>query len=184
MRETRLRALYDAHVDAILAFALRRAPTPEDAADVVSDTFLAAWRRLDELPVGAERLWLFGTARHAIANSHRAHRRRAALGSRLRHDLAAAVPDHASRVAATTDVRRALRALGAADREVLELSLWEGLEPREIALVLDIAEGAARTRLSRARGRLRKELGDDPPLGGQVPAAIRPVAPTTEGSPS
>lgn len=182
MREARLRSLYDAHVDAILAFALRRAPTPEDAADVVSDTFLTAWRRLDELPEGAERLWLFGTARHLLANSHRSHRRRERLGSRLRDDLAAAVPDYAGRVAATTDVRRALRALGTADREVLELHLWEGLEPREIAAVLALSEGAARTRLSRARGRLRRALGDDPPPAGQVTAAL-PI-PATEGSPS
>jgi RNA polymerase sigma factor (sigma-70 family) len=168
MRADEFRALYDAHFDGILGFALRRAATPEDAADVVSETFLVAWRRFEEIPADGPRLWLFGTARHVLANRRRSAVRRDRLGSRLRHDLAAAVPDHADRVATTTDVLRALRALNAADREVLQLALWEGLEPREIAAVLGIGEGAARTRLSRARGRLRTRLGDDPPVGGHV----------------
>ena len=170
MRETRFRALYDAHFEGILGFALRRSGTAEDAADVVSETFLAAWRRLDEVPDAEARLWLFGVARHVMANRRRSRVRRERLGARLRTDLAAAVPDHAERVATTTDVIRALRGLRQPDREVLELSLWEGLEPREIAAVLGIAEGAARTRLSRARGRLRGQLGDDPPTGGHVTA--------------
>lgn len=170
MRETRFRALYDAHFDGILGFALRRCPTAEDAADVASETFLAAWRRLDEIPDVDARLWLFGVARHLLANRRRSTLRRERLGARLRRDLAAAVPDHAERVSTTTDIMRALRALKPADREVLELFLWDGLEPREIAVILGIAEGAARTRLSRARGRLRGQLGDDPPAGGHVPA--------------
>lgn len=169
MRAERFRALYDAHFEGILGFALRRSTTPEDAAGVVSETFLIAWRRLDEVPDGDARLWLFGVARRVLANRRRSAIRRERLGLRLRNDLAAAVPDHAERVATTADIQRALRAVGTADREVLELSLWEGLEPREIAAVLGLAEGAARTRLSRARGRLRAQLGDGPPGGGHVP---------------
>ncbi|WP_300676257.1 sigma-70 family RNA polymerase sigma factor [Nocardioides sp.] len=168
MRAARFRALYDANFDGLLAFALRRTPSAEDAADVVSETFLAAWRRLDDVPEGDARLWLFGAARRVMANRRRAALRRDRLGSRLRSELAAAVPDHAERIATTTDVMRALRALSEKDREVLELSLWEGLEPREIAAVLGIAEGASRARLSRAKGRLRAQLGDDPPGGGHV----------------
>ncbi|MFT4262149.1 MAG: sigma-70 family RNA polymerase sigma factor [Nocardioides sp.] len=183
MRETRFRALYDANFDGLLGFALRRSATPEDAADVVSETFLTAWRRLDEVPDADARLWLFGVARHTLANRRRSTIRRDRLGTRLRQDLTAAIPDHAERVATTTDILRALRALGEADREVLELSLWEGLEPREIAAVLGIAEGAARTRLSRARGRLRAQLGDDPPAG-QASDRRSAATAATEGSPS
>jgi RNA polymerase sigma-70 factor (ECF subfamily) len=175
--EEEFRALYDAHFEGILGFALRRAATPEDAADTVSDTFLVAWRRLDEVPAEGARLWLFGIARHQLANRRRSSIRRDRLGSRLRQDLAAAVPDHADRVATSTDVLRALRAVSAADREVLELSLWEGMEPREIAAVLDIAEGAARTRLSRARTRMRAQLRGDPHAVGHLTATT-----ATEGT--
>ena len=169
MRPERFRVLYDAHFDSLLAFALRRSPSAEDAADAVSETFLTAWRRWDDVPEVDARLWLFGVARRVMANRRRGDLRRDRLGQRLRSDLVAAVPDHAQRVASTTDVMRGLRRLGESDREVLELSLWEGLEPREIARVLGIGEGAARTRLSRAKQRLRSELGDDRVGTGQVP---------------
>lgn len=179
MRADDFRALYDAHFDGILGFALRRSATPEDAADVVSETFLTAWRRFDEVPEAEARLWLFGVARRLLANRRRSNLRRERLGARLRGDLAAAVPDHAQRVATTTDIQRALRKVSERDREILELSLWEGLEPREIAAVLEVAEGTARTRLSRARARLRGQLGGDPPGRGHVTAET-----AIEGTPS
>ena len=65
----------------VLAYALRRAAGPEDAADVVAETFLIAWRRLSDIPAGAEaRLWLYGVARHTLANQRRGERRRLAAG--------------------------------------------------------------------------------------------------------
>lgn len=49
---------------ALLAYAVRRVSQPSDAADVVADAFLVAWRRIDEAPAGAEaRPWMFGVAR-------------------------------------------------------------------------------------------------------------------------
>ena len=58
-------------------------------------------------------------------------------------------------------VRAALARLGEVDREVLMLTVWEGLEPREVATVLHVSPAAVRTRLSRARARLRDLVGDD-----------------------
>lgn len=57
-------------------------------------------------------------------------------------------------------VQAALDRLGERDRELLELTAWEGLEPREAAVVLGLPARTVRTRLSRARARLRAELGD------------------------
>ncbi|MFC6151486.1 MULTISPECIES: RNA polymerase sigma factor [Mumia] len=170
-REERFRALYTAHFDALLAYAVRRTRHPDDAADLVADTFLVAWRRLDELTPGEEsRLWLYVVARHVRANAERGARRRARLGERLREDLSVrVVPDHATEVTAQTVVREALQRLGDTDRELLMLSAWEGLEPREIAEVLGIRTSAARTRLLRARRRLRDVLGDGSP-GDEVVA--------------
>ena len=65
--EERLRRLYAANAPALLAYALRRGTSREDAADLVSDVFLAAWRRIDDVPAGDEaRLWLYGAARRLI----------------------------------------------------------------------------------------------------------------------
>jgi RNA polymerase sigma-70 factor (ECF subfamily) len=165
---TRFDALYRANVRALLGFALRRVGQPSDAADVVADTMLVAWRRLDDVPPGDEaRLWLYGVARRVLANRRRGDRRRDRLGSRLRDDVGRLVAsDHAVAVATGVDVRAALGALGADDRELLQLTAWEGLAPHEVATVLGISDVAVRSRLHRARARLRQELGPQRPAGG------------------
>jgi RNA polymerase sigma-70 factor (ECF subfamily) len=176
-RERAFRDLYASHFDAVLGFALRRVDRPEDAGDVTADTFLVAWRRLTHAPRGAElRPWLYGVARRVLANHRRGERRRSALGDRLRRELAAHVPDASDDVVQRADVTAAMRRLSARDQEVLELHLWEGLEPREIAEVLGLTTGVVRPRLSRARSRLRELLGNDPePPGHSSSNTQQPV---------
>jgi RNA polymerase sigma factor (sigma-70 family) len=162
-RERAFRALYAAHFDAVLGFALRRVDRPEDAGDVTADTFLVAWRRLAHAPQGPEqRPWLYAVARRVLANHRRGERRRTALGDRLRRELAAHVPDSSDDLVQRADVTAAMRRLSGRDQEVLELHLWEGLEPREIAEVLGTSPTVVRPRLSRARARLRDVLGHEP----------------------
>jgi len=115
-REEDFRRLYAEHFDAVLGFALRRTDRPDDAADVTADTFLVAWRRLSHLPAGdAARPWLYGVARRVLANQRRGDGRRAALGDRLRHQLAHAVGDLADDVAHRADVTAAMKRLSARD---------------------------------------------------------------------
>jgi RNA polymerase sigma factor (sigma-70 family) len=159
-RADRFRRLFAANERELLAYALRRVDRAEDAADVVAETFLVAWRRLDQLPPGDEaRLWLYGVARRQLANQRRGRLRRARLADRLRAELAVAVPsargpeDH--RVSA---VRAALARLDEEDREILRLTSWEGLTPSEIAAVLGVPGVTVRSRLHRARKRLRSEV--------------------------
>jgi RNA polymerase sigma-70 factor (ECF subfamily) len=144
----------------ILAFALRRTDRPEDAADIVSDVMLVAWRRLADVPAGDEELlWLYGVARRVLANQRRARGRRDRLGERLRDAVSAAMTeDLADTHARSAGIRRALAALPEADREVLILQAWEGLDTKEIATVLDIEPATVRSRAHRARARLRTEL--------------------------
>ncbi len=176
----RFRSVYAANFHRILGYALRRVATPEDAADVVSETFLVAWRRSSELPPGDDaRLWLYGVARRVLANQRRAQGRRDRLGDRLRDQLTRqVVRDPAEETQGADAVRVAMQRLGDLDREVLRLSVWEQLEPREIAVALGLAPPVVRTRLSRARARLRDELGsaagDDHRVGGHEPG-VRPV---------
>ena len=169
--------LYAAHVDPILGYALRRVGSPADAADVVAETFLVAWRRRAEVPDGeAARLWLYGVARRVLANQRRGDLRRSALAGRLRAELPVVVPDPTAALAARADVTRALAQLSAGDREVVELTAWEGLDTRQVADVLEITAVAARARLSRARKRLRAALGHDPVPAGHVgPRAVQAI---------
>ena len=169
--------LYAAHLDPILGYALRRVATPADAADVVAETFLVAWRRRADVPAGeGARLWLYGVARRVLANQRRGELRRSALGGRLRAELPAVVPDPAGGVAERADATRALTRLAKVDREVVELTAWEGLDSREVAEVLGITPMAARARLSRARRRLRVVLGHDPvPAGPETTKTVQTV---------
>src|ERR1700735_5412690 len=88
-RRHRFEELYAANCGPILGYVLRRTDNPDDAADVIAETFLTVWRRLDAVPPGDEaRLWLYGVARRVLANHRRGQRRRTALTERLRDDLA------------------------------------------------------------------------------------------------
>ncbi|HJS97259.1 MAG TPA: sigma-70 family RNA polymerase sigma factor, partial [Solirubrobacteraceae bacterium] len=161
--EDRLAWLYAEHGRAVLAYAVRRVTNPQDAADVVAETFLVAWRRLDRVPEGdAARLWLYGVARHVLANHRRSERRRERLAERLRGELSVVIEDVARPGPETGEVRDALSQLGAEDQEILRLCGWEELTPREIATVLGISHVAARSRLHRARQRLRAALRREP----------------------
>jgi len=155
--ERRFRALFDTHRRLVLGYALRRVDEPADAADVVADTFLIAWRKLGDVPEGeAARAWLLGVARRVLANQRRGERRRSGLADRLARELESApvlIPTERDLM-----VRRALESLSGDDRELLLLAGWEGLAPSEIAVATGTLAVTVRSRLHRARRRLRAEL--------------------------
>lgn len=156
--EERFTALFESTHRALLAYAVRRVVDPADAADVVAETFLVAWRRLDDVPPGDQaRPWLFGVARRVLANLHRGDRRRHALADRLRETLTDVVPPPS---VGESPVERALRRLGEGDQEILRLVAWEELARDEIAVVLGVSRGAVRVRLHRARRRLLEQMAE------------------------
>ena len=134
---------------------LRRRCSSDTADDVLADVLLVLWRRLDDVPAGAELPWSYAVARGCLTNARRSEQRRLSLVSRLRHERVAGPPAPDDRVGA------ALARLRPADAEVLRLWAWEGLEAREIATVLGCTAGAAASRLSRARAALREQLRQD-----------------------
>jgi RNA polymerase sigma-70 factor (ECF subfamily) len=155
----RFRALYEASYERVLGYALRRAGATE-AHDVVAETFLTAWRRLDDVPEGDEaRLWLYGVARRVLANNRRAGRRRARLTGRLR-ETQVRESDVMASPAADPDVAAAFARLPARDRELLSLVAWEELDSTAIAQVLGASPNAVRIRLHRARKRFARALAD------------------------
>lgn len=154
----RFRELYQANYERILGYALRRGASAEDAADVAAETFLVAWRRLEQVPAGEEaRSWLYGVARRVLGNHRRGVLRRAKLTGRLAEDIA-----RFDRLATPTPdgvgARSAFEALRPADREILGLATWEGLGTAELAAALGCSPNAAKIRLHRARRRLLREL--------------------------
>jgi RNA polymerase sigma-70 factor (ECF subfamily) len=159
LARVRFGRLYREQGRAILAYALRRVEDREDAADVVAETFLIAWRRLEEIPIGSkERLWLYAVARRVTANLRRTEGRRTRLAERLAESLRSEPMTDTAPAGEAAEILRAMRNLGEDDRELLLLVTWEELSPHEAARVLGVSALAARSRLHRARRRLRALL--------------------------
>ena len=156
--EVRFDPLFQAHYQAIYRYCVRRLGSSE-AEDATADVFAVAWRRLDELPSGeAVRAWLFGVAHRVVGNRFRSRRRQTTLSARLKATTHDRVGQGVLEPAPDPEVElllTALDGLGAADRELLRLTSWDGLSRDEIASVLGIKQNAVDQRLHRARSRLK-----------------------------
>lgn len=154
-------ALYDAHYAAVRAYAWRRAPAFVD--EIVAETFLVAWRRLDDVPAGAARPWLLGVARNSHLNIVRGERRRREreISDAFAWQPEEACPQPEPPGDGEDGVLQLLRLLPEADREVLLLVAWEGLDRVDIAKVLGVSRGNVALRLHRARRRFRALLDQD-----------------------
>jgi RNA polymerase sigma-70 factor (ECF subfamily) len=156
-RAQRFTAVYRQCYPAVLAYARRRAEE-QVARDVAAEVFLVAWRRLPEVPE-APLPWLLGTARFVLANASRGQRRAELhLARSISMQPPPPAPDHADAVAERHRVLAALRQLAPADRELLLLTAWEGLDVAAAAGVVGCSPATARVRLHRARRRLRTHL--------------------------
>jgi RNA polymerase sigma-70 factor (ECF subfamily) len=151
----RFEALAAEVVEPVRRFLARRTDT-DTADDVLAETLLVCWRRLDQVPEPALP-WVYGVARNCLANARRGERRQRRLAARI------TVVDPPQEAAAAPDppdprVAEALAALRPEEADLLRLWAWEQLGPREIAEVLGITANAVSIRLHRARGRFAEEL--------------------------
>lgn len=148
-------------------FVRRRLAEPM-VEDAVAETFLVAWRRLDDMPPEA-RPWLFGIARQVILTMTRSRGRWEALKVRA---LAEPPPPSTSvdvDAAMRADLQRAWRRLRDSEREVIALAAWDGLSAQEAAQVLGCRPGTYSVRLLRARRRLLHLLERSSPLTSPRP---------------
>lgn len=173
----RIRELHDRLAPDLLTYLARRVDPTEDAADLLSETFLVAWRRSDRIPNDAEqsRMWMFVTARSVLANHHRGHRRRSALADTLRERLACqrrfSSEEHQTAIA--LDVHAALDSLPTNQSELVRLVHWDGFTLIEAAQIAGVPESTARGRYERAKTRLRAALStaQDDQRGSKLPSA-------------
>ncbi|MFD7963928.1 RNA polymerase sigma factor [Streptomyces zaomyceticus] len=168
--------LFDSYARSVYNHAFRLTGDWSVAEDVMATTFMEAWRLREKVDPegGSVRPWLLGVATNVARNHCRGNRRyrAAAVAYAAAGPAEASVPDHASEVAGRIDDRRriaaTLRALGTlrrTEREVLVLCLWEGLAYTEVAQALRVPVGTVRSRLSRARSKLR--IGAERELAGE-----------------
>lgn len=161
-REERFAALAHQVGEPLRRYVARRA-APDAVDDVLADTFLVLWRRLDDLPADDPRPWSYGVARNCLANARRSARRQLSLVERITRsqvDETEPIDD--------SDLHEALATLPELDREVVRLWAWEQLAPREIAVVTGLTANAVSIRLHKAKKRLAAELGKTGGTSGQV----------------
>ncbi|GLW05343.1 DNA-directed RNA polymerase sigma-70 factor [Microtetraspora sp. NBRC 13810] len=152
-------AVYRETYSRIADYAARRCDSPQDAADVVAETFAVAWRRTDEMPRGEEAMpWLYGVARRVLANHRRGEVRRQARSAELDAEMADLYGADPESTVELRVIGEAFRTLSEEDREVLALVAWEELDREEIAAVLGLSRNAVRIRLHRARRRFSGAL--------------------------
>ena len=163
MRTRRFESLFGTTRLGVLAYLARRTAQPADAADLLAEVYLTAWRRIDDVPPGDEaRLWVYGVARRVLANHHRRTRTRTGLAVTLEATLRTAAEGDLAPVAdpRSDAVAAGLDQLDVNDRELLTLTAWEGFTPAEIAQVIGVPAATVRVRLHRARKRLGLLLAD------------------------
>ena len=151
-RRARFEALFAAHYWSVRAYALRRVRLSV-AEDVLADTFLVAWRRLDHVPADALP-WLFGVARRVIANQLRGERRHGELVSLLQNVVSRSSRPFEPPASLDRELADALRSLSEREREALLLVAWDGLDPARAARAAGCTSVAFRARLHRARRRM------------------------------
>ncbi|WP_282696523.1 RNA polymerase sigma factor [Streptomyces sp. CC208A] len=153
---------YDAHARVLFQYAYRMCGDRAAAEDVVSATFLEAWRCRGRVRAegGSLRPWLLGIATNVLRGAAREARRRDAALARMPDT--GVLPDFSDAVAARLADEERLRAARAAlgrlrrrEREVFALVVWAGLDYVTAGEALGVPVGTVRSRLSRARERLR-----------------------------
>ncbi len=158
MDQERFSRIVTEHSGAVANY-LRRRLYPlsvSDLDDLVEETMIVVWRRLNDVPPDAELAWTLGVARNVLRNARRARARRSAMEGHVRTPgYDASAEDH---VLADAGVREALAALDDDERDIVLLNAWDGLDTHALAAYYAISTNAAAVRLSRAQRRFRDLL--------------------------
>ncbi len=139
----------------------RRRTSADNVEDVVADTYLTAWRKIDQVPPGDDCLpWLYGVAYRVLSHEYRGTSRRRRLAQKLESVGATPVSVPEEYIVMRDESRLVLQALEnlkPTDQEILRLTTWEELSHEEVAVALGISNGAARQRLHEAKKNLTRE---------------------------
>ena len=149
-RRERFEELAPALMEPVRRYLARRTD-PDTAEDVLAETLLVCWRRVEEVPE-LPLPWVYAVARNCLHNAERSARRQDRVAARIMAQPADPGPPDDPVLDA------ALAALRPEEAELVRLWAWEQLTPAEIAVVLGITPNAASTRLTRAKKKLSDRL--------------------------
>lgn len=183
-------AIFDRHATTLFRYFVRRVG-PDEADALLGELFRIAFEKRAGYDAGRPeaRPWLYGIASNLLARHRQSEARRLHATARL-VNVAAGDADQFGDADGRLDASRqwseiagAISTLPAGERDALLLFAWEGMSYDQIAVALDVPVGTVRSRLNRARLRLRELVGASEER--QVTATLRPdrVLPVDEGDP-
>ncbi|MFJ8962069.1 RNA polymerase sigma factor [Lentzea sp. NPDC102401] len=161
--------LFERHAEAVWNYAYRLTASWSQAEDLLSATFLTAWRKRGDAQLVRDSAlpWLYTVTANRARTEWRASRRALRLVTKLTPQDER---DHADDVAARTDAQRrlagvvaAIAKLPASEREIAQLCLLGDVSTADAAALLGITESSVRARVSRTRARLRDLTPEDTP---------------------
>lgn len=167
--------IFDRHHGRVYRHAVRLVDSRADVEDVVASTFLELWRRREDVRIvdGSALAWLLVTASNVARNMRRSRRRYSQLLAQL--PRSPDVPDHAGEVidrdvfgAISPTLAAGLRSLSQLDLHLVTLVALEGYPVPDAAELLGITPAAAKSRLHRARSKVRL-LAPQPQTSGATP---------------
>lgn len=158
MTEQEFNEIFRAHLAEISRFIARRT-TFEDVEDLAADLFALAWQKRSSIPSGLELPWLYKSARYLISNHNRKTLGRNNILARFLEPESA--PSAESIAIADIELAQAWSKLGKKDQEILSLWAFDGLEPKQLSIVLEKSENACAISLSRAKAKLTQLLDSE-----------------------
>jgi RNA polymerase sigma-70 factor (ECF subfamily) len=175
-RQRVFESLYAKHRLEVLAYCTRRIGAAE-APDACSETFLVAWRRIDDIPEPPKTLpYLYGVASKVLSNNFRALHRRSRLEALLGVLGVAPSPDPSVLVIQNSrdeEILAAVRRLKPRDREIVMLYTWEELSRETIAEIMGLTRAAIDQRIHRSYQHLARVLA---PMIKSNPIKPPPIA--------
>jgi len=164
--EKALTKFYELYYRSVYGYALKQLREPADAADIVSQVMVEAWRSADKFEGRSKvRTWILGIARYKILDQLRQRHRHSKVDSldaddeiHIEDEDADSLFDQVLKSEHSIFVRQCLEGLTAAQKEVVYLAFFEGLVYHEISVVIDIPEGTVKSRIHQAKSALRKCL--------------------------
>jgi RNA polymerase sigma factor (sigma-70 family) len=154
--------LYRDHCRPVHAYLRRHTGTAAAADDLLQEVFLVAWRRHEQKPTASSyRPWLLGVAHKTLLHHWRSTGRQGRLAQRLQGQARPVEHDHAERVGIRCWMEQALRRLTPDEQRLLWLSYWAELPVADVARELGCSAAAVKTRLHRARQRLRALMAEE-----------------------
>lgn len=150
---------YISYVSAVVWNILRGAMTPEDAEEVVSDVFMAAWEQAEDLQTGKAKAWLGAVARNKAKNKLRKIGRDLPLEEDvLELPDSTSFMDEMEQAEERGKVRRAINSLSAEDREIFLRHYYYAQQVSEISKSMKLNESTVKTKLRRGRMKLKEYL--------------------------